>query len=163
MRNLKMALMILVALVVLQGCPSGDNVTPNGTGKNTIVFHNQHSKNVEELSVDKTGPVPGEEPAAKGINLLAEPLEPGETFTVSNLDDGKYSLTAKYRQRERISGSGSSAVYDENYCCGLYGVSQVFEGGKTYNWYFDPERNDKGAIEVAEEEGCCLLKCVFGN
>jgi hypothetical protein len=85
MKKMLVFVIAFLALTSLPGCP----ILVTG---NQLVVHNQKDYDLQFLSVIR---VPDECSTQKptGINLLAETIKPGESFTVKELPDGRYFCT----------------------------------------------------------------------
>ena len=137
MRNTSLILGFIVLLVggTLAGCPD-----TNLNGKNSLTMHNNHDYDVTFLSVTRIGPI---DPVTKGegINLLPEPVKPGESFRVDNLEDGKYSIYVKFKYYsgyyDRVIDSGKD-------------VTQSLEGGSNYDWYFTGPKNSSSEESIVK-------------
>ena len=112
---MKVRVLLAVSLIasVCVGCPEGIGL------KNSLTVHNMGATDIFDLSISRTGDV-GE----KGINVLAEPIEPGGTFTKSGLEDGVYYLVVYYVNSSDVRGYGIVSTY------------QTIEGGGNNDWYF---------------------------
>jgi hypothetical protein len=120
-RSLTLGFTFVLAAVLFAGCPN----IPNVGGTNSVTLHNNHTTDITQFSVTRVEPT--ETPNTKeGINLLPTPLKPGESFTVPDLADGTYELTVQYL-RPTVSNPTEQARQT---------VTQLFEGGKDYDWYF---------------------------
>ena len=130
---------VLFALAALAGCPASPNSNPNGT--NSLTLHNNYAQDIWFLSVTRIGPIdPAPAKVAVGINVLPEPIQPGQMFRVDNLEDGKYDLYVRY------SNNGASAT-------------QSLEGGLNYDWYFDGK---KAVLEPGAPTAKAIVNAVLG-
>ena len=113
----------LISCALCAGCPLDTS--------NTLVVHNQCLVAFDTLEVsrtdfcgDKAVVMGGYE---KGINILPQPLEPGEAFTVDGLVDGEYRIDISFEPFI----SGAVLITHLAY-------TQVFEGGNQYDLYARP-------------------------
>jgi len=139
---------VLFVLAVLAGCPDSPNSNPNGT--NSLTLHNNYDHDIYSLSVTRIGPV--DPVPTKGMNILPEPLQPGETFCVENLVDGKYELAIGYYYHyfgEELLRHGGYGM-----------VIQSLEGGLNYDWYFDDK---KAASDECLESNGPTMKAILNG
>lgn len=110
MRKLSAVCLVVLLVAGLSGCP---------LGMNSVTLHNDGETDILCLSVTRI------EATKEGINLLAEPLAPGETFRVDGLEDGQYEFYVRYICPWAPSASTGMTVV------------QYLEGGENYDWYFN--------------------------
>lgn len=108
--NAHRLVLLFSVLGLVVGCPTPE--TPPAAGTNSVTLHNTGDHDIGEFCVTRMCDCPADT-AKTGINVLPEPVKPGEEFTVDGLFDGKYELYA----------------YDH----GIH--QQVLEGGQNYDWY----------------------------
>ena len=114
MRKLSVVCLVVLLVAGLSGCPPG-NINPSGL--NSVTLHNSGETDILFLSVTRI------EATKAGINLLAEPLAPGETFRVDGLEDGQYEFYVRY--------------VDPPFAWRHSTMRQYLEGGVNYDWYFN--------------------------
>lgn len=116
MKKLTLVLVIL-GMIMLSGCPELGIENPVAQG-NTLVVHNNVEVDLVFLSVVKVLDECAEE-RPRGINLMPDTLSFGESFTLDELDDGRYYChIARYS-----NGDGSLTGY------------VTLSGGNTTDWY----------------------------
>ena len=161
---MKKHLFLLAAVVLVAGgCPNDGGI--NLTGKNSITLHNDWTYNITQFSMDRVGDVVEVQSKSiygkdMGINILPEPLAPGGTFTVSDLNDGRYNLCVTYVDISQAGLHGSITHYLTKE------ATQSIEGGRNYDYYF--RANEKCAdAESIFERGAptarALLDCLLGR
>jgi len=108
MKKVLLFVISVMAIASLSGCPV------LGIGNKLVVHNNWTNWDLTFLSVVR---VPDECSSQKpvGINLLPEPVKPGESFTVEDLSDGRY-----YCSR---TSTGSNGGYVD------------LAGGVSVDWY----------------------------
>jgi hypothetical protein len=122
------------------------------TARNSVTLHNDWSLDIVYFSVSRIGAV-GEVAAKEGVNLLPEPLPPGESFVVKDLVDGNYQLACKYL----YAGVGGTSVPRKE-------VTQSIEGGRNYDWYFNGQKSsdEREDLVAGAPTAKCLLDCLLG-
>lgn len=147
-KSLILGFIFILAGGTLTGCPD-----TNLNGTNSLTLHNDHDQDIFSFSVTRIGPI--DPVSTKGMNLLPEPLQPGETFRVDNLVDGKYQLEISFHY-----------FYDAQHPSypGYRNPVQSFEGGNNYDWYFTgPKKlNADESLEPSAPTAKAILNELLG-
>ena len=112
MRKEILLIVVVMVLVGLSGCPL---LGIGGDTGNKLVVHNQRDIAIPFLSAVRVSDECSLQ-KPNGVNLLPEPIEPGKSFTINNLPDGRYYC-------EQPDSDGDSGVY------------VTLGGGKATDWY----------------------------
>ncbi len=123
MKSRILVFIAVLTMAMVLGCPNGGI---NLSRKNSVTLHNNHTMDITSFSVSRLGEIcQCPEPTKVGVNVLPEPLKPGESFKVADLVDGNYELSLVYYHKSDNRTYSSSRT-----------VTQSLEGGKNYDWYF---------------------------